>query len=187
MTSDDADAADEIVGSYSIGSPLLLATATAITSIGLGLIVSPTVSALRAKCHRPARAGCAVHRLEHVSERLRKTGSSESLKPRARAHQSAPDRGPAAMPGLLDDPSTGTSFGVNGETVFQVGGVSPTPGIAMLTMDLAFYRGRGAAWVNCRIRADPGTRTPGRSTRTVAREGGYAPFERITPFARLGR
>lgn len=45
-TADNGDAAGEIVGSYSIRSPLPLATAAAITCIGLGLVVSPTVAAI---------------------------------------------------------------------------------------------------------------------------------------------
>jgi hypothetical protein len=43
---DNADAAGEILGSYSISSPLPIATAAALTCIGLGLVVSPTVAAL---------------------------------------------------------------------------------------------------------------------------------------------
>jgi hypothetical protein len=43
---DNAKASGEIVGSYSIRSPLPIATAAAITCIGLGLVISPTVAAL---------------------------------------------------------------------------------------------------------------------------------------------
>jgi hypothetical protein len=43
---DNAQAAGETVGSYSIRSPLPIATAAALTCIGLGLVVSPTVAAL---------------------------------------------------------------------------------------------------------------------------------------------
>ncbi len=45
-TADNGDAAGEIVGSYSIRSPLPIATAAAMTSIGVGLVVSPTIAAL---------------------------------------------------------------------------------------------------------------------------------------------
>jgi hypothetical protein len=43
---DNANASGEIVGSYSIRSPLPIAAAVAITCIGLGLVISPTVAAL---------------------------------------------------------------------------------------------------------------------------------------------
>jgi hypothetical protein len=39
-------ASGEIVGSYNIQSPLPIATAAALTFIGFGLVVSPTVAAL---------------------------------------------------------------------------------------------------------------------------------------------
>jgi hypothetical protein len=45
-TADNADAAGEVVGSYSIRSPLPIATAAALTCIGLGCVVSPTIAAL---------------------------------------------------------------------------------------------------------------------------------------------
>jgi hypothetical protein len=41
-----ADAAGELVGTYSTRSPLPLWTALAITCVGLGLVVSPAVAAL---------------------------------------------------------------------------------------------------------------------------------------------
>jgi hypothetical protein len=43
---DNAQAAGETVGAYSIRSPLPIATAAAITFIGIGLVVSPTAAAL---------------------------------------------------------------------------------------------------------------------------------------------
>jgi hypothetical protein len=43
---DNAEAAGEVVGSYSVRSPLPIATAAALTCIGIGLVVSPTVAAL---------------------------------------------------------------------------------------------------------------------------------------------
>lgn len=43
---DNAAAAGEVVGTYSVRSPLPLATAAALTFVGLGLVVSPTLAAL---------------------------------------------------------------------------------------------------------------------------------------------
>jgi hypothetical protein len=43
---DNVQAAGETVGSYSIRSPLPIATAAALTCVGLGLVVSPTLAAL---------------------------------------------------------------------------------------------------------------------------------------------
>jgi len=43
-----ADAAGEVVGSYSISSPLPLWSAAALASIGLGLVVSPAFAAMGA-------------------------------------------------------------------------------------------------------------------------------------------
>jgi hypothetical protein len=43
---DNAASAGEVVGSYTIRSPLPIASAAAVTCVGLGLVVSPTFAAL---------------------------------------------------------------------------------------------------------------------------------------------
>jgi hypothetical protein len=43
---DNSAATGETVGEYSVRSPLPLATAAALTCVGLGLVISPTVAAL---------------------------------------------------------------------------------------------------------------------------------------------
>ncbi len=43
---DNAGSAGEVVGSYTIRSPLPIASAAAVTCVGLGLVVSPTIAAL---------------------------------------------------------------------------------------------------------------------------------------------
>jgi hypothetical protein len=41
-----ADGAGELVGTYTIRSPLPIVTAAALTCIGLGIVVSPTIAVL---------------------------------------------------------------------------------------------------------------------------------------------
>jgi uncharacterized membrane protein YjdF len=43
---DNTGSAGEIVGSYTIRSPLPIASAAAVTCVGFGLVVSPTIAAL---------------------------------------------------------------------------------------------------------------------------------------------
>lgn len=43
---DNSAAAGEVVGTYSIRSPLPIASAAALTCVGLGLVVSPTIAVM---------------------------------------------------------------------------------------------------------------------------------------------